>query len=223
MKIRTLLTGTAVSAAMAIGMASSAQAALVTVYASIDAGNSGNDCSGVFGIAPTCNVEGPDDADGITLFSPLIVKYDLADDGTETARTLNPAYSPPFTGDEIEFDGDSWEYTPGAGDPGIRYWVAKGGNDPSAPKDEPKKFNLFWTVDEAETLDGGACFGAVYTDACLEKALVVTSGEFFTFAGGLSHLSFYDTEGVVPLPAAAWLLLSGLLGLGALGRRKASA
>ena len=47
-------------------------------------------------------------------------------------------------------------------------------------------------------------------------------------SGSLSHATLYGTRGdgnqVVPIPAAAWLLGSGLLGLFALGRRrKASA
>lgn len=37
----------------------------------------------------------------------------------------------------------------------------------------------------------------------------------------MSHLSFYNTGTTpVPLPAAAWLLLSGVAGLAALGRRR---
>jgi hypothetical protein len=42
----------------------------------------------------------------------------------------------------------------------------------------------------------------------------VTSGYF---AGG------YQKTNVVPLPAAAWLLLSGVAGLGALARRRKAA
>ena len=41
---------------------------------------------------------------------------------------------------------------------------------------------------------------------------------------GLSHISFYggDAPSEVPLPAAAWLMIAGLGGLGFAGRRKAA-
>jgi hypothetical protein len=42
-------------------------------------------------------------------------------------------------------------------------------------------------------------------------------------AGDLSHATLYGVRSVVPIPAAAWLLGSGLLGLFALGRRRKSA
>jgi hypothetical protein len=50
-----------------------------------------------------------------------------------------------------------------------------------------------------------------------------TTGTIKNNAGpglGLSHISLYDTANPVPIPAAAWLLGSGLLGLFAVGRRR---
>jgi hypothetical protein len=37
---------------------------------------------------------------------------------------------------------------------------------------------------------------------------------------GVSHISFYNSVAPVPLPAAGWLLLAGLGGIGALARRR---
>jgi hypothetical protein len=212
MDMKSIFARVAIATAMTLGLASGAQAALVSVL--ITTGN--NDCSGVFGTAPNCNVEGPTG----TKFSPLIVKYDMNGDATAIAETtINSALFPNFDGSEITFNGavagnGTWAYSPEAGDPGIKYWVAKAGDD----------FNLFWEVAAADVDVGGACVGNVYTDACLSKALVVTSGSYSTPGfKELSHIGFYDTTSVVPLPAAAWLLGSGLLGLFAVGRRRKGA
>lgn len=40
---------------------------------------------------------------------------------------------------------------------------------------------------------------------------------------GVSHLSFYNSVAPVPLPAAAWLLMAGLGGLGVVARRRRGA
>jgi hypothetical protein len=40
---------------------------------------------------------------------------------------------------------------------------------------------------------------------------------------GVSHISFYNSVAPVPLPAAGWLLVAGLGGLGALARRRRAA
>jgi hypothetical protein len=55
----------------------------------------------------------------------------------------------------------------------------------------------------------------------VEGTTVKTSGNGAGFAD-LSHISVYDTT-VVPLPAAAWLLIGGLGGLGWVSRRRKAA
>ena len=40
---------------------------------------------------------------------------------------------------------------------------------------------------------------------------------------GVSHVSFYNSAAPVPLPAAGWLLVAGLGGIGALARRRKAA
>ena len=50
--------------------------------------------------------------------------------------------------------------------------------------------------------------------------------DFTSFAGqgsGLSHYTEFGQVSQVPLPAAAWLMIAGLSGLGFAGRRKAAA
>jgi hypothetical protein len=63
--------------------------------------------------------------------------------------------------------------------------------------------------------------------------MAVAGGTYSTPGGkSLSHITFYDSVCVgpecdpnteVPLPAAAWLLLSGLAGLGVVSRRRKTA
>ena len=59
--------------------------------------------------------------------SPIIVKYEFDDDELDNIEINTSAYP---TIDGFEFDGTvgsvgEWEYTQGAGDPDVRYWVAK--------------------------------------------------------------------------------------------------
>ncbi|WP_008313627.1 PEP-CTERM sorting domain-containing protein [Leptolyngbya sp. PCC 6406] len=194
-----LAVGTA-GASLLISSAPSQAASLVWGF------SSGNDCSGVFGQGfGNCEVNG----------SPVIAKFDYEKTGVEIE--INSAAYPSVDGAEWSFAPEgaatgTWSYTPGAGDPGIKYWVAKGGPG----------FNLFYMIEG----DAGSCLGAMaFTAGCLSQAITTTSGEWFTppapgpsgNQSGLSHLTFYNTGDdnggngpTVPEPGL-------ILGLGAVG------
>ncbi|MEX1057074.1 MAG: PEP-CTERM sorting domain-containing protein [Natronospirillum sp.] len=181
----------------------------------------GNDCAGVFGMPfASCEI-----AYGGVSISPVIAKYDLDDEDENDFTALNnsveinSALYPSFDGSEISTDlnAQTWSYNQGENDPGIRFWVAKGGN----------YFNLFWYVDSGNQ---GDCAGNAYNLACLQQALVVAEGSWTTPINpnnqkpfGLSHLTFYNSgtpPALVPEPGSAALLFSGIMGLFMARRRR---
>ena len=200
-----LLTTLAMSAAVGLFTTASALAAPVLIQHTF----AGSDCSGYFGTGfGSCQIFVNEDNQRIEI-SPVIAKYDY--EGESVTTEINSALYPSITGSEISvnLEAQTWEYTPGTDDPGIRYWAAKGGN----------YFNLFWYVDDA---DQASCAGNAYNLACLESALVVTEGSWTTPVNpdngnhyGLSHLTFYNTEQPtqVPEPGTAALLMMGAVGL----------
>lgn len=155
----------------------------------------GNDCAGVFG-------QGFADCAIPAAYdpdeSPVIAKFNFSDNGAVTSQEINTALFPSVDGSEWSFDvpAMTWTYNPGPGDPVISFFVAKGSN----------AFNLFQADDELsdtwftpDNASGGPA--------------------------GLSHLTFYDTDGdtppdVVPEPMTLALVGLGLLGAGIARRRK---
>ncbi|PKP85275.1 MAG: hypothetical protein CVT80_03425 [Alphaproteobacteria bacterium HGW-Alphaproteobacteria-2] len=204
------ITTLAAAGVLAAGVWGSAEAATMTVSQTFE----GNDCSGFFGQGfGSCNIFVNDETGQRIELSPVIAKFDNED---ATKNEFNTALYPSITGAEFSFDASatgSWTYTPGADDPGVRYWAAKGGNN----------FNLFWTVDETATQVGGACYGGgnLYTLACLSEALTVQGGLFATPINPNNGKNFgLSPPSVVPLPAAGFLLLGALGGLGLMARRR---
>ena len=157
----------------------------------------GNDCAGVFGQGfENCAVPA-DAANGIPNTTPIVVKFDFSTDGQVSATTFNSMF-PTIDGSEFSFSftgqgTGTWTYTPGAGDPALLAFVAKGGN----------AFNLFSTLGD-------------YTDVEFYTPNNASGGP-----AGLSHLSFYDTGDMqLPEPGTLVLLGLGLLALGIAVRRR---
>lgn len=196
-----------------LSMATSTQAAM------IQRDFTGNDCSGYFGSGfDACTIFINEAGDRIEL-SPVISKYN----GDLSLSETNDSIFPSIDGSEYSFSdttegnvSGTWHYAPNdANDPGTRYWATKAGDG----------FTLHWMVDDATMLVGGACdVSDYYSLSCLDAAQVVFDANWTTPNDKtLSHITFYDTGIVppVPVPAAVWLLLSGVAGLMGFARRKA--
>ena len=184
----------------------------------------GNDCSfpsgGVFstGAPSICNVSNfqPDIVNGgLQRFSPLV--FQLNSDGFKLRNsTLFPAI------DGLEFavgpfsDTGFFTYTPGIGDPDIRFWATEG----------TTQFLLSWFVADA---DAPLCANPL-NGSCMAAAIAIPTGtsiQWRTAAEGqvapnLSHITFYDSAAGsgVPTPATLPLFVTGLGLMGWFGWRR---
>lgn len=211
-----LVTGTTA----ALGALSHQANAAITVFEDFD----GNDCIGVFGGQTETGItECAITIDDVEI-SPAIAKVEADQSTGEITKVdVNDLLYPSIDGSEFSISytdptyRGTWSYSGTAPDPNVKFWAVK---SPGIGPGQRSGFRLFWTVDDAEVLPGGACELSTFNEDCLTAAQNVFSGEWETFNGEpLAHLTFYNS-GIVPVPAAAWLFGSGLLGLVGLARRR---
>ena len=181
---------------VALTTANSADAITTQVNGTFD----GNDCSGAFGQGfGNCKIPANIDPDK----SPIIIKFNF-NNGVPGAVELNSGLFPSINGSEfnlifVDAEGKTGTrtYTPGPGDPGVTFWVAKGGPN----------FNLF-TDSSGLAVTTGTWFTPLNPGGN---------------QAALSHIHYYDTTGgggtQVPVPGTLVLLGTGLVGLAVSGRK----
>ena len=150
----------------------------------------GNDCAGDLGIPPNCFAYG----------SGLIAKFDF------NPNSFTPGLFGSIDGSEFSFTGGglplgTFTYTPGSGDPTIKYWSLKAGNE----------YEILWFTSNV----AGPPASAVGVPTGVPINWATTNGR------DISHISFFDSDDQqVPEPASLALLGLGLLGLGLASRRR---
>jgi len=132
--------------------------------------------------------------------SPIIAKFNTPFDFSDPEQTeLNTAFFPGLQASWFTLTGTTWQYDPQGAGPGITAFAVKAGQS-------------FFVYE----IDGGPYYGG---------------NQVFTFAtplnqsgrpADLSHISFYNSTTVIPVPGALPLMLSGLVGFGLLARRRRS-
>lgn len=134
----------------------------------------------------------------VEIDSPALAKWE---NGSWDPDSLE-GYSSLFTVDGGDGYSGEWTFTPASGFLEPHYLVVKASNEYAV-----------WEITAAERQADGSLAGTWET-----THLVNGGGN----QPDLSHLSFYNTGSEVPLPAAAWLFGSAMLGLAGIGyRRKA--